>query len=277
MYSIYLAAALLSVTVSGQGEIYPRQSAVATDPAQFSSAANQLISLYLPPSVGVPIAVALQSAASAAGVTGDINSIVNSALIATSAPSFLTAVPTEYKTNIAALQGAISSLRGAASAGTITGAARVITSTNSAGSAVVTTVPGAANATGGAAAAVITTTNSAGSTFTTTSMRANGLGAAGNGTSGGNATVITTNGTTITSTNGASPFVAVVTTTDSVGSVRTETQTSGPSTTSGQSSASSTAAAAPASTTKAAAYYGKSIPTAAAAGVLGFVGLLAAL
>ncbi|KAI9716434.1 MAG: hypothetical protein M1812_005329 [Candelaria pacifica] len=275
MYSIYLAAALLSSTISAQGEIYPRQSAVATDPAQFSSAANQLISLYLPPSVGVPIAVAIQSAASAAGVTGDINSIVNSALMATKAPPFLTAVPTQYATNVAALQGAISSLRGVASASSISGAARVITSTNSAGRAIVTTIPGAANATGGGAAVVITTTNSAGRTVTTTSMRAS------NGTSAGNATVITTNGTTITTTtDGASPFVAaVITTTDSMGSVTTETQTSPASSTTAASSPSSTAAAAPASTTKTgAAYYGKAIPTAAAAaGVLGFVGLLAAL
>lgn len=89
----------------------------STDPAEFTSAVNVLISQYIPPSVGLPLGAAVQSAASANGETGDINAIVNSALAAPTPPPYLSAIPTEYQPNVAALQSAISSLRGVASTG----------------------------------------------------------------------------------------------------------------------------------------------------------------
>ncbi|KZF26272.1 hypothetical protein L228DRAFT_8831 [Xylona heveae TC161] len=104
--------------------------------AAFSSAADQLISLYIPPTVAVPIAVAIQSALSL--TTGDINSVVHSALTAATPPPFLSAIPSKYSSNVEALESAISELRGVASTG-ISGAPRIITTTNSAGSTIVTT------------------------------------------------------------------------------------------------------------------------------------------
>ncbi|KAJ9647957.1 hypothetical protein H2201_001324 [Coniosporium apollinis] len=109
----------------------------AIDEAAFSSAAGQLISLYIPPSV----ASAIYSAASAASVTGDPNSIIQSALTATASPTWLTAVPTEYQPNLNSLDSEISALRGAAATG-IPGADRVTTITDSAGSAVTSIIPG---------------------------------------------------------------------------------------------------------------------------------------
>lgn len=112
-------------------------TADSTDEVAFSSAAGQLISLYIPPSV----ASAIYSAATAASVTGDPNSIIQSALTATASPIWLTAVPTEYQSNLNALDSEISALRGAAATG-IPGADRVTTMTNSAGSAITSIVPG---------------------------------------------------------------------------------------------------------------------------------------
>ncbi|XTI88491.1 hypothetical protein V2W45_1468846 [Cenococcum geophilum] len=132
--------ALLSSSALAAG---PNQRRQATNAQEFSSAASQLISLYVPASVQSAIA----SAASQASVTGDPQAIVNSALIATVTPSWFTAIPTEYQPNINSLESAISDLRGAAATG-IAGAPRVATATDSAGSTYVTTIPGSMSITG---------------------------------------------------------------------------------------------------------------------------------
>ncbi|KAI9850406.1 MAG: hypothetical protein M1830_007027 [Pleopsidium flavum] len=278
MQSLILSAALLGSTVLAQGD-------PASISAQFSSAANQIISLYIPQSLAVPFGVAIQSAASAASVTGDINSIVESALTAETPPPFLTAIPTVYQSNLMSLESAISALRGAANTG-ISGAARVTTATDSAGSTFTSTMPAAA--TNGS---VLTTTNSAGSTYTTTESGSMAGGAIvvltttnSNGstytTTMSEMVVTTTNsaGSTVTSTmSGSASPVVVVTTTDTAGSTITSTQ-SGSSSSSAPPSSSTpppSSSAAP-SSSKSAFAAPTQVPF-AAAGAIGLVGLLAAL
>lgn len=114
-----------------------RWHSASNSASEFSSAASQLISLYLPPSVQS----ALVSVASSAGgiTTGDITAAVDSALTAVSPPAWLTAVPSQYSANLVSLESAVSALRGYASAGSISGAPKVVTSTGSGGTVVVST------------------------------------------------------------------------------------------------------------------------------------------
>lgn len=53
-------------------------------------------------------------------------------------------MPTQYSANIASLESRVSELKGAVSAGSISGAPRVVTSTGNGGVVAVTTVPGVA-------------------------------------------------------------------------------------------------------------------------------------
>ncbi|KAI9867244.1 MAG: hypothetical protein M1813_009522 [Trichoglossum hirsutum] len=105
-----------------------RQVSVTTAPLSpdaFSSAVAALISSYIPASVLIPIANAIQSAASAAGTTGDIQDILITALAGTAPPTWLTAIPTEYQSPFADLESAISSLK----SGVISNAASLSTTT----------------------------------------------------------------------------------------------------------------------------------------------------
>jgi len=263
MRPIVLAAAVLGSAVFAHPGQEKRQIHQATNPAQFSSAAEQLISLYIPQSVAVPLGVAIQSAASTAGVTGDINSIVQSALTAATPPAFLSAVPTQYKPNIVSLESAISALRGTPSP-----TAKVFTITSG----------GSTFASTSSASLVLNTTNSAGSTYITTvpppSAKAN-------------QTVVTTtdsSGSTITSTlSGGTGGVVVITTVES-GKTITTTSTSATSASSGSAAATSTSSAASAQATTTAKSTSKSkgfaaptqIPV-AAAGVIGLIGMALAL
>ncbi|KAK3059486.1 hypothetical protein LTS18_010758, partial [Coniosporium uncinatum] len=125
----------------------------ANDPA-FSSAAAQLISLYIPESA----AAAIYSAANAASITGDPNAVIRSALTATATPSYFSALPSAYSNNIISLESAISELRSQASVGSIPGAARVVTTVDSAGNSLVTTIPGSSEGgPGGAFGSVVST------------------------------------------------------------------------------------------------------------------------
>lgn len=144
----------------------------STDEAAFSSAAAQLISLYIPPSV----ASAIASAAAAATVTGDPASIVQDALTATSPPPWLSAVPSEYAPNLSSLDSAVEALRGYASTG-IDGASRIVTVTDEAGSTLITIVPGSVAVTGSSAEATATGTETDG----TASSGATGSATTGSG------------------------------------------------------------------------------------------------
>ena len=111
------SAPLREWDVKGETTVTDSSRLDRTDPAGFESAANQLISLYIPADVALPIAVAVQSAASEAGVMGEVSAIVQSALTDPTPPAFLSAIPSEYQENVASLGAAISELRGVASNG----------------------------------------------------------------------------------------------------------------------------------------------------------------
>ncbi|KAF2120736.1 hypothetical protein BDV96DRAFT_595157 [Lophiotrema nucula] len=83
-------------------------------PSPFSDNAAQLISLYIPTSVESLFYSVYTSVES---TTGDPASVIESAFTAITPPSWLDAVPTEYQSNIEALESAIESLRVAATGG----------------------------------------------------------------------------------------------------------------------------------------------------------------
>ena len=91
-----------------------------TDSSQLAESLNGAVSQYIPQSILPAIGIAIQSAASSASITGDINSIVQSALTADPPPSLLAAIPTQYSRNVASLQGALSNIRGEVSTTTPT-------------------------------------------------------------------------------------------------------------------------------------------------------------
>ncbi|KAF2496077.1 hypothetical protein BU16DRAFT_366320 [Lophium mytilinum] len=127
----------LTSLISPSTALQPRQ-AITTPAAEFSSAAAQLLSLYLPTSVQSAIA----SAAAAASITGDPSSVVEAAFTASATPAWFSALPTQYHSNVQALESAIEKLRGQASTG-VPGAPRVIVTTVQGGSTVLTVTGGA--------------------------------------------------------------------------------------------------------------------------------------
>jgi hypothetical protein len=137
MLSSILTVALLSTATFA----VPHEKRQATDGAQFTSAANELVSKYIPSGDLSALESSVSSAASVAKVTGDAKSLIYDALLSSSIPGwFASAVPAGYSSQIAALEGDISALRGPAS--------------TSGGGFVPVVVP-------------VTTTDSAGSTYTT--------------------------------------------------------------------------------------------------------------
>lgn len=90
MFVRIFATAMLGVIVSANQE-HKRQ---ATDAAQFTAAADQLISQYLPSTALPALESAVRSAASAASVSGDSLSLIYEALLSSSIPGwFSSAVP----------------------------------------------------------------------------------------------------------------------------------------------------------------------------------------
>lgn len=95
MFAQLFAMALLSLTASANME-FKRQ---ATDAAQFTSAANQLISQYIPATALPALESAVSSAASAASVTGEPLSLIYEALLANGVPGwFSSAIPSGKNT-----------------------------------------------------------------------------------------------------------------------------------------------------------------------------------
>lgn len=140
LYSI-LSLALLSISALA----VPNKRQIS-DAGQFTSAADQLISSYIPTTVLPVLESAVSSAASAASVSGVAADLLFSALAASSIPGwFQSAIPAAYSTQIGALEGDISALK----------ATPIAVTTSTATVPVVT---------------VITTTDSAGSTITTSSI-----------------------------------------------------------------------------------------------------------
>lgn len=124
-------------------------------PSQFSAQALGLIAGFIPQSLLPGLGVAIQAAASSATISGDINSIVTSALIAPTPPPFLSALPSQYSPYISSLEAQLSSLR-AIGQGYVPGQVLVTTQTAN-GTVAVKTLPG-----------VLTQTRSNGSLFTST-------------------------------------------------------------------------------------------------------------
>jgi hypothetical protein len=158
MLSSFFTVALLSVTALA-AEQEKRQ---ATNAAQFTSAADQLISEYIPSTALSVLEAAVSSAASAASVTGDPKSLVYDGLLAISMPGwFSSAIPSAWATQIAALESNINALRAPSSVGGGGPIVIAITTTNSAGSTITTSV------TSTGPASTVTTTTTSGVTATT--------------------------------------------------------------------------------------------------------------
>ncbi|KAL8964396.1 MAG: hypothetical protein Q9197_006941 [Variospora fuerteventurae] len=97
-------------------EVFPRQeqpleNSTQTSPSVVSSAAAALVDQYFPSSVLPGLAVAIQSAAASSSISGNINSIVSSALTAATPPPFLTAVPSQYQSGLSSIQYSLSVIR----------------------------------------------------------------------------------------------------------------------------------------------------------------------
>ncbi|KAH8884040.1 hypothetical protein GQ53DRAFT_410526 [Thozetella sp. PMI_491] len=141
------------------------RAVMAADPAEerFSEAAGALISSYVQiPLISEPVA----AAASAATVTGDIASLITSALEATPVPGwFYSAIPSEYKDNIDAVISDIDALRSVA---LVTPTATDVSSTGGGGPIITTSGPPTVQQT----TIVSTGTDSAGNPFTTSIISA---------------------------------------------------------------------------------------------------------
>ncbi|KAI9884634.1 MAG: U4/U6-U5 snRNP complex subunit prp31 [Watsoniomyces obsoletus] len=202
MLSQYLVLALLGGMALAVPQKEKRQ---ATNPAEFSSAANQLVSIYVPISIAVPLGAAVQSAASANGVSGDANAIFQEAIAASTLPAFFSAVPSQYQPNLVSLNSAINALRGVASTG-IPGAP--VIATDPAGSVITT---GTLNA--------VTTTNPAGTTII--GVTGPVTDSAGNTLAAVTSTLATPTGSPSVPTSIASQPTGAVITTDASGSTIT--------------------------------------------------------
>ncbi|KUJ20254.1 uncharacterized protein LY89DRAFT_779047 [Mollisia scopiformis] len=175
MFARVLATAMLCLTVSANMQV-KRQ---ATDAAQFTSAADQLISQYIPSTALPALESAISSAASVAQITGEPLSLIYEALLSSSIPGwFSSAVPSAYSTQIAALESNINALRVTSTpGGPLLPVATVVTTTNSAGSAITTTL--SPSSTGPSSSATVTSTSITGlltTTTTTPSGTATGAG-----------------------------------------------------------------------------------------------------
>ncbi len=193
--------------LSGAAFAVEQEKRQATNAAQFTSAANQLISQYIPSSALPAFESAVISAAAAASVTGDPKSLIYEALLAGSTPEwFAAAVPAGYSTQIAALESNIDALRASPTpGGSVVPVVVPVTTTDSAGSTITTSVTTTGSPPEGTVVPVvvgITTTDSAGNTITTS---------------------VTTTGSSPEGT--IVPVVVGVTTTDSAGNTITTSVT----------------------------------------------------
>ncbi|TEA16512.1 hypothetical protein C8034_v010201 [Colletotrichum sidae] len=176
---ISLAAAANLVSAAG---LRPRQDPASEAAAGFTSAADALISAYIPAPEWEALTSAVGSAAGAAGVTQDAKNLIYSALKATEAPEwFAAAVPTAYSSQYAALESAIDSLRPTVTVTVPGGVPTVIavTTTDENGNTItasvsttVTPIPTTITTnlvpTPSVSVTVVTGTNSEGSSFTST-------------------------------------------------------------------------------------------------------------
>ena len=137
MLSITTVVVLLSASL-----VTAEEKRQVTDKAQFTSAAEQLVSQYIPSSALKVLEASVSSAASSKHIAGEPISLIYDALLAISLPAWFTAaVPSAYSTQLAALEGEISSLRAGTSS--VSGPAIiVVTSTGASGTVTKTSTSG---------------------------------------------------------------------------------------------------------------------------------------
>ncbi|KAI4101785.1 MAG: hypothetical protein L6R37_004762 [Teloschistes peruensis] len=183
----------LLIHASPSKELLPRQqeqlklngSTLTFGPA-FASAAAQVAAQNIPSSLIPGFAIAVQSAAQSASVTGDINSLVSSILTATVPPDFLTAVPLppQYSSRLAAIENQLSVIKSQASEATVrpttTGNVTQLTTITSSGSRVTTSLAATVNGTMTSAFGYMN-----GSLTSTTASSTTSIGGAGEKTGGG--------------------------------------------------------------------------------------------
>ncbi|KAF8858112.1 hypothetical protein BDZ45DRAFT_407025 [Acephala macrosclerotiorum] len=257
MLAHIFATALLSLTVSALVE----EKRQATGAAQFTSAADQLISEYIPSTALPALKSAISSAASAASVTGEPLSLIYDALLAVSAPGWFSSAVSPWSTQIAALESNINALRATSSTspgGPIISAGSVVTTTNSAGSTITSTL--SPSSTGPTGTTVVTDTSTSGVITTKTGTLS--------GTGTGAADSVVSSLTTKVISGVTSIFSTAVSTLSSATSKAS----------SGASSVAGVASTAVVGTSSSSA--GGTVPTAvsgAAMGVVGILGLMVAL
>ncbi|KAH7403626.1 hypothetical protein BKA64DRAFT_457107 [Cadophora sp. MPI-SDFR-AT-0126] len=108
-----MLSSILSLALLGSAALAIQpEKRQATDGAQFTSAASQVIEQYIPSTVLPGLESAVSSAAAAASVTGNAKSLLYEAILAQSPPAWLaSAIPAEYSSQFAALEGSIEVLR----------------------------------------------------------------------------------------------------------------------------------------------------------------------
>ncbi|KAL8826473.1 MAG: hypothetical protein Q9170_007389 [Blastenia crenularia] len=170
-------------------QVPPLNGSTLTSVPAYASAAALLAAQNIPASLLPSLAIAIQSAAASASVTGDINSLVSSALTAATPPPFFTALPSQYQSRLSVIEKSLSLIRSEASVATAkpTSTFRAINN--------------------GTNATVVSTITSMGSTFTTsfaaTVVNGSTSVIAGNGTMGGMGAMTSSVGETGSSAGGA--------------------------------------------------------------------------
>ncbi|KAI4164053.1 MAG: hypothetical protein LQ342_002288 [Letrouitia transgressa] len=137
---------------------YPFNATTLTSAPAFSSAAALILSQNFPASVLPGFAVAIESAASAASITGNINSLVTSVITATAPPDFITALPSEYQSRLRNAESQLNSIRSAASSRSTSTTRLTALGNGTANATAGTGVVGTASLTGGSTAAAGGTT-----------------------------------------------------------------------------------------------------------------------
>ncbi|KAB5580752.1 hypothetical protein GE09DRAFT_1279611 [Coniochaeta sp. 2T2.1] len=261
--------ALASTTLAS-----PQPTDRQAHPTAFPPAASALISSYIPAPIYSSLSAAVSSAAAAAHVTGDANSLIYSILLAEDASSlpawFVSAVPSGYGAQLSSLTAAIGSLRPTESGGSLTFV--------SAGQP----TPTSGTVVGGIGS-VSVETSSLLTIQTDTSLETSApTGSESGGETGATPTVRQTVVVTTTTDSAgavvATSFTSAVVVTDATpgttGEVVTTTSSSGSGTTSSSSASRTMTTSSSSSGTNAAAL---ARPTGAVAGLAGLIGLIVAL
>ncbi|KAB5536587.1 hypothetical protein GE09DRAFT_1290880 [Coniochaeta sp. 2T2.1] len=268
-----LTLLVLASTTLASPQLTDRQA----HPTAFPPAATALISAYIPAPVYSSLSAAVSSAAAAAHVTGDANSLIYSVLVdASSLPAwFVSAVPSGYSDQLSSLTAAIGSLRP-----TESGVASL--TFVSAGQP----TPASGTVVGGIGSVSVETSSNLLTIQTDTRLTSapttESEGESGGGETGATPTVrqtvvvttTTDSAGAVVTTSFTSAVVVTDATTGTTGEVVTTTSGSGSGTTSTSSPSRTATTSSSSSGTNAAALVR---PTGAVAGLVGLIGLIAAL